>query len=321
MSKKLPAVILPTTAIEIFSCNKIDDLISAIEKQARSIVPDLSSDKGRKAIASNAAAVSRSKTALDALGKDLVSGWKSKAKVVDVERKEMRDRLDTLRDEVRKPLTDWDAKQIAIAAKKIVAKKLLEDHADALTENKLFNRERDIAIKEAEQAKAEQDRIDREAAEQAKADRIAHNTRIAKEATERAEREATAAIKAAEDATKQAELEKIEAEQREKIQAENAERERVEAIERARVAAENAEIEKKEAIERARQNEVDRQAEEKRKADEAQAKIESDKRHIGKIRKEAKECLMEFDGINETLAKRIVLAIHRGEIRNLTINY
>ncbi len=38
--------------------------------------PDIDTRKGRKAIASLAAKVARSKTYLDGLGKDLVAGWK-----------------------------------------------------------------------------------------------------------------------------------------------------------------------------------------------------------------------------------------------------
>lgn len=102
-------VIEGIAAPELFGVpDKVEELLGNVEEQARSIVPDLSTAKGRKSIASNSARVSKSKTYLDALGKDLVSGWKAKAKLVDAERKLIRDRLDALRDEVRKPLTDWE---------------------------------------------------------------------------------------------------------------------------------------------------------------------------------------------------------------------
>ena len=331
MSKELQ-IVLPTTAIEIYSCDSIETIISAVEKEARSIVPDLTTDKGRKAIATNARKVSTSKVTLDNLGKDLVSGWKEKSKAVDAERRVMRDRFDSLRDEIRQPLTDYESKIAAEAAAKIVALKLAEDHTEALAENSLFDREREIARKETEQARIKQDRIDKEQAERAEAERIEYEARIAREAEEKAQREAQEAaeraerkaaekIEAAEAAAKQAEREKIEAEQRAKIQAEQAEQERLDAIERGKVAAENAERMAIESAERARQSEINRQAKEKQAAEEKQARLEANKRHVGKIRSEAKSCLMEFQGIDETLAKRIVLAISRGEVKHITINY
>ena len=313
MGKELQPI-TPSNALEIYQCDKAEEIISRIESEARSIVPDLSTDKGRKAIASTARRVSTSKVALDNLGKDLVSDWKIKAKGVDAERKLIRDRLDALRDEIRQPLTDWENTEKEREQAERDAAELLYDHEQALAEDDLFNRQREVERKESEQARIEQERIDKEAAEKAEAERKEYEARIAKEAEERAKAEASEAaerakqeaaerIKAAEDAAKQAEIDKIEAEQRAKIQTENAERE------------------KKEAADKARQAEIDRQAEEKRKADAEQAKLEANKKHVDNIRREAKECLMEFDGINETIAKRIVLAIHRREIKNITINY
>jgi len=311
MGKELQ-IITPQNALEIFQCDKAEELINRIESEARSIVPDLTTDKGRKAVASTARKVSTSKVALDNMGKELVSEWKAKSKGVDAERKLIRDRLDALRDEIRQPLTDWeDAEKLREQAEREAAE-LLYDHDQALAENQLFDREREIAEKEAEQARIEQERIDREAAAKAETDRIEYEARIAKEATERAQREAKEAaerakreaaekIKAAEDAAKQAEREKIEAQQRAKIQAENAEREKQEAAELARqtILAEQKAAQEKERI--------------------AQLRVENNKKHVGNIRREAKDDLLRF--VDEPTAKKIVLAISKGEIGNVTINY
>ena len=317
---KVLETIAPDNALEIYQCDKSEEIISRIESEARSIVPDLSTDKGRKAIASTARRVSTSKVALDNLGKDLVSDWKTKAKGVDAERKLIRDRLDALRDEIRQPLTDWEDAEKAKEQAEREAAELLYDHEQAISENTMFDRERELARKEAEQAKIEQDRLDKEASDKAEADRVAHDSRVAKEAAERAENEAAEKIKAAEEALKQAELEKIEFEQRAKIQAENAEREKEASIERERIRSENAEREKKDAVERAKQAEIDRQAEKQRKADAEQAKLEANKKHVGAIRKAAKESLISL-GIGEETARKIVLAISHGKISNITINY
>src|SRR5258708_3289999 len=59
------------------------------------------------AMASLASKVARSKTALNEMGKNLVSELKAKTGAIDSERRTIRERLDALKDEVRRPLTDW----------------------------------------------------------------------------------------------------------------------------------------------------------------------------------------------------------------------
>ena len=88
--------------------NGIQDLFDRMAEQARSIVPDVTTKKGRDAIASQAYKVSKSKTAVDNHGKDLVAGIKAQAAVIDRDRKAWRDQCDALRDEIRKPLDDWE---------------------------------------------------------------------------------------------------------------------------------------------------------------------------------------------------------------------
>lgn len=65
--------------------------------------------KGRDEIASVAYALTRTKTYLDGLGKALVDEYKEVPKKIDANRKIIRDTLDTLRDEVGAPLTDFEA--------------------------------------------------------------------------------------------------------------------------------------------------------------------------------------------------------------------
>jgi uncharacterized coiled-coil protein SlyX len=95
-------------AVELFQGNKIEELLNAIATEARSEVPDPSTEKGRERIKSLAYKVAKSKTAIDALGKDLVADWKAKSKEVDAIRKTARERLDALKEEVRQPVTDWE---------------------------------------------------------------------------------------------------------------------------------------------------------------------------------------------------------------------
>jgi len=94
---------------------QIDPILARIEAEVRSHAPDLSTDKGRKAIASLAYKVSQSKAAMDNAGKKLTEDQKQAIAAVDAARKKIRDRLDALRDEARKPLTDWEAAEDARA--------------------------------------------------------------------------------------------------------------------------------------------------------------------------------------------------------------
>ena len=83
-------------------------LFDRIAEQVRSVVPDLSTDKGRKSIASMARKVASSKTAFDAHGKELKEQYTAITSKIDADRKLFRDQCDALRDEIRKPLTDWE---------------------------------------------------------------------------------------------------------------------------------------------------------------------------------------------------------------------
>lgn len=95
-------------AVMMRAADGLDPIISRIEAEARAHAPDLTTVKGRKAIASLAYKVAQSKTALDDAGKALNEDARKQIAIVDAERRKARERLDALRDEVRKPLTDWE---------------------------------------------------------------------------------------------------------------------------------------------------------------------------------------------------------------------
>ena len=92
-------------------------LLEAVAAKARDFTPNLKTKAGREAIASQAYKVAQTKTYLEGLGKDLAAELKERPKKVDAARKAMRDYLDALRDEVRKPLTDWEQYQAEIKLK------------------------------------------------------------------------------------------------------------------------------------------------------------------------------------------------------------
>lgn len=107
---------------EIYGVGKVNDYYEQARAEALSEVPDLSTVKGREAIASNAHKVSRSKTFVEKPGRAYLKYIKeTKCAAIEKELREFVDKMDALRDEVRKPLTDWDAEQARIKAEKEAA--------------------------------------------------------------------------------------------------------------------------------------------------------------------------------------------------------
>lgn len=325
-------VIEKSTALEVFkSSDSVEDIISKIESEVNSFVNDVNTDKGRKEIKSLAYRVSQSKTYLDGLGKDLVAELKEIPKLIDANRKTVRDRLDALRDKVRQPLTEWEAEQDRIKAEKqmlawheealemnaafdkALAERIESDHEIALLMNEKFDRDLAEAKVEAERQRiAHEEELKRQAAEQARleAERkaqkeieaAAQREREAKEAAERAEREKQEAIQRAEQEAKEAK--------------EKAERDAKEAQER-------AEREKQLAVEAERKKDLEaeqtRLAEEERRRKE-DAKRQEDKEHRRKYNQETLQALVS-NGFDEKLATEFIKLVASNQIPHMTMNY
>ncbi|KXO82687.1 hypothetical protein AYL20_01440 [Acinetobacter venetianus] len=262
-------------------------LFDRIAEQARSVVPDLSTDKGRKAIASMARKVASTKTAFDAHGKELKEQYTVITNKIDADRKLFRDACDALRDEIRKPLTDWEeAREARIQAIKDRISVFDSGRVDAFSSSSLIKQvigeveaisidesfedfaneaaiKKDAALtsfkkslEESLKREAEQAELERLRKEQLEREQRERDERIAKEAADKARLEAEAKALAEQ---RRVEREKQEAQ-------EKAEREQREAAEReARLKAENEaallreEQLKQQAIEREKQAEIDRQ--------------------------------------------------------------
>ncbi|HCA8418771.1 TPA: hypothetical protein MYH88_001026 [Klebsiella pneumoniae] len=337
-------VIEKKNAMAVFTNNdQLDPLIEAIEKEARSLVPDVTTKKGRDAIASMAHKVARSKTYIDNAGKDLVAELKALPKQIDESRRVVRERLDALKDEVRRPLTEWEVEQDRLK-KEEVERIAAEAYSKMRDEADRMNADFDVAMAEARKIKFEADHelallmdkdIDRERADkaaEAERQRIAHEEEIKRLAEEKAKREA------AEQA--QREIDAAAAREREAILAkERAERERIEAQQRAereqREAAERAEREKQAAVEaerrkaqeeadrirrEAEQRELARLAEEKRKADE-QARREADVKHRKAVGVEVVKALMANTSLTRDQAIEVLTAVKDGRIPHTGISY
>ncbi|CAI3128448.1 MULTISPECIES: hypothetical protein [Acinetobacter calcoaceticus/baumannii complex] len=324
--------------------NGIQELFNRMAEQARSIVPDVSTKKGRDAIASQAYKVSKSKTAVDNHGKDLVAGIKAQAAVIDRDRKAWRDQCDALRDEIRKPLDEWEKAEedriqsikdrisnfdagrvdtfstsdlIQTIISEVEATAIDESFAEFANEAAIkkdaalssYKKSLEIALKrEAEQVELERLRK----SEQERLQRE-HEERIAHEAAERARLEAERKAKE--------EAERVEREKQEAVA--KAEREKREAAEReARLVAEKeaaelraqhaAEAERKRIeAEQAAKLEAERQAEEARQANQA---------HRKKICNEALKGLLAL-GIDEAKSKEILQAINKGLVPHVSIKF
>jgi hypothetical protein len=299
--------------MDVFTGDSLTDLLREIETKAKGFTPTVEHAKGRKQIASMAHKVSRSKVVLDNLGKELVADWKAKAKKVDEQRKIARDTLDALRDEIRKPLTEWEEAEAAREAAEKLAKEIEAAHETALAEHALWLRQKDIEAKEAELARQEEERQQKAEAERIEKERIDREEQMKREAAEAAKKQAEAEAQA-----KIAEAERKEREAKEA--AAKAERERIAAEQRAKVekemAVKEAERKAKEEADRIERERLAEQAKQKA-ADEAR---QADVAHKKKLNNEAVATLVA-NGIEQYQAKQIITLIAKGLIANVTINY
>jgi hypothetical protein len=324
--------------------NGIQELFNRMAEQARSIVPDVSTKKGRDAIASQAYKVSKSKTAVDNHGKDLVAGIKAQAAVIDRDRKAWRDQCDALRDEIRKPLDEWEkAEEDRVQSIKDRISNFDVGRVDAFSSSELIKRiigeVEATAIDESFAEFANEASIKKDAAlisykqsleialkreaEQAELERLRQEeiVRQQKERDEAIAHQAAEQVRLEAERKAKEEADRVEREKQETIA--KAEREKREAAEReARLIAE------KEAAELRAQHAAE--AERKRIEAEQAAKIEAEHRaelarqanqaHRRKICNEALQGLLTL-GIDEAKGKEILQAINKGLVPHVSIKF
>src|SRR5690606_23592060 len=101
----------------IYGANILDRYVEVARAEVIGEVPDLTTRKGRERIASLAAQVARSKTAVEKPGREYLKRIKELPKAVEAELREFVQQMDALRDEVRQPLNDWQAAEDARIAR------------------------------------------------------------------------------------------------------------------------------------------------------------------------------------------------------------
>lgn len=348
------ALVQATPVIVLTDKAKYSEFYEAMKGECDAHVPDLTTEKGRKAIASLAHKVARTKTAIDDAGKLLNEEARARINVIDASRREIRDQLDALKAEVRAPLTAWEeAEDARVEKAKAELTSIREagrvefmDAAEDVQERLVALRAMTIdTVLHGESAgiasaarsdaiaalEAAHERLVREEQERAELERL----RAAEAERERLEAEQLAAAQEEQrrHAAEQAEVERLalierEAEERAKAEAERVAEEQRQATERAHAEALAAETRRAEEAERAAQDERDRA---QREADERsaaahreaaeQARREADREHRGKIMGAAKEAIMEHGSVPEPVAKSIVLAIAANSIPNVSIRF
>lgn len=337
MNAKFELEVLSENSNEIVEAFKTEggaqSLFDRIATQARTIVPDLSTDKGRKEIASIARKVASTKTAFDAHGKALKEQYTVITNKIDADRKLFRDQCDALRDEIRKPLTDWenakkareaeiqnkiaefDKGRIDIGSPAELIKSVIAE-IESIEIDDSFDDFKDVAklrkyecLEHMKVMLIEREKFE---AEQAELERL----RIAEAERLQREREEQIAREAAERATR-------EAEEKARFEAERVQREKLEAEQReAQLKAEKeaAELRAVQAAENERKRieaEQFAQAEAARKAEEARL---ADVEHKKQICGEALKGLTDL-GVSADQGKAILNAINKGLVPHVSIKF
>lgn len=354
-------VVVPNEgAMELFTAKDatgVDPLLAMIRKRIDAFVmPDVTTAKGRKEIASFAYKIAQSKTALAEVGKALADEAKAIPRKIDASRKKIADTLDGWRDEVRAPLDKWEADEEARVAGHAQAIEQLSGWARGAPDaesGKLrdllqfaeayeigphleefeaeYARAKDGAVRTLKAALAAREKYEAEQAELAvlrrEAEERAAKDRedtIRREAAEKAERDAIAKVNAERDAAEAAA-------RAERDAAELAARRQREAIEDAaraeREAAERREAELKRQVEEANRAAAETEARLKREAEakaaqEAtdQKRREEDRAHKAAINRAAVSALVD-GGMEEDAARAAIILIAKGAVPCVAVHY
>lgn len=335
----------------IYKADGLKPFLAHIKEQVSGEVPDLTTKKGRDRIASLAAQVSRSKTAVEKPGREYLKHLKELPKTIEAELRDFVNSCDTLRDEIRKPLTDWEQAeedrvnnlkarvqsineflkieglqaagiqvQIDNLESIVIADDFQEFEADAhrLKASTLEFLRASLAQRQAYEAEqAELELLRRQQAEREQKEREERLMREAAEAAKlAAEQEAARQREAAERAERERQLESERREMQLKLQAEQAERQRIEAEQRAAYELQQAEIRAQQAAENERRRIEQDQAAAKDEADRQAA----NKAHRATVDREILAALVGA-GLSEEQGKMVITQAAKGLLGRMIINY
>ena len=319
----------------------LDSLYNVVESKARALVADVTTKEGVSQIKSTARQIASIKKRVDDIGKDVVAELKDLPKQIDANRKKWREDMESLQEEIRKPVTEIENRQAEI-------EEIMETHGK-------------LALSGSEEIKAAIETIDKieltgdkwkesldAAAAAVKAEKgaleVMLNAALKKEAEARELEELR---------KKQEEAERIIREQKIREEAERKAREEAEAraaAEKARLEREKADAERKAAdAEKAARESLEREAEARRNQStssvdngaQATAPVKRPSRWTDEQKKVNSAILARFAEIiraslpkhiaghsdqgyelaaNEA-AKEIIKAIACGKIENINVRY
>jgi hypothetical protein len=326
---------------KFFQSETVDSVLGQLEEEAKNFVGDPTTAQGRKEIISFARKFSSTKAMIEKAGKSYVADLKALPKLIDAERKKIKEKCDALRDEVRRPVTEWESIRKEVDGLIIRLNGL---HNESVADNSCQLAERVEKLLVYDVSGIVEDKKEEfTAALESATDRLVGllfekvNTENEKEELERLRREEEArvakekqqaAIKEAEERAKREAEEKARAEKLEaQLAKERAEREAQEARERAeRIKSEAKEREKavaaaakKKAEDEAKERERLRQEEVQREKDLA-AKRAKDEANRQQKHSDIFEALNEL-GLDNKSANILINGISQGLIPHVRIDY
>lgn len=347
-------VVQKENALQLFTTEKgLDPILAGVRQLIDGFTPDITTKKGRDAIASIAHSVAKSKTYLDGIGKELVDKLKEQPKLVDAERKRVRDTLDAWKEEVRKPLTEWEEKEerrvqyhksmiqhikdcangfiggqpqsfgilfSELEEKVIVDQTWEEFEAEAHREKEAALKTLKLAFEEHQAREKERAELEELRRQQAEREQKEREERIAREAADnarrQAEHEAQRQREIAEKAERDRQLENERQQMQLKLQAEAAELQRLEAEQRAEWERQQSESRAKQAAENERIRIEQQQAAERAEAERQAA----NKAHRASVNREILAALVG-SGFTEEQAKMVITLAATGKAGRLSVNY
>lgn len=333
----------------------LDGYYQTIREQVMSEVPDLTTKKGIARVKSLAAMVSSSKVAVEKPGREYLKQLKEMPKVIEATLRDWNQKMDALRDEVRKPVTEMEeAEKARIVALELRVNEikqigdLITTDLDSFALSNLSDSLNKILIDDsfqefievAQHAKANVEsklqqflsvRIQFEEGQKELA-----RLRLEQEERDRIQREKDIADQARREAEQKAMREKLEAEQRERAAKDaqlKAEQDAYELQQKLEQERKDALLRQQQAVEQAAERERQRQIEEQNKIkyEAEQARIQeeikaADVEHRKKVNNEILTDLIaaaKAKGIDLSVdaAKGIVSSIATGKIRHTAIKY
>ena len=244
----------------------LDEVYGHIEKLAKGLVADVTTKEGVSQIKSCARQIASAKTKIDNLGKQVVAELKELPKIIDANRRNFRERMEALQDEIRRPVTEIEEREAEIERIKAVHQHLMDADSATIKQNiesvkaieltsekwheslekatKAVTGEinaLDTMLKVAEKREEEARELEELRKKQEEAERIIREQKIREEAERKAREEAEARA-AAEKACLEREKEEAERKAAEAERAAQEAREREEAARNSKEAIERAAI-------------------------------------------------------------------------------